>query len=207
MRNNTLKFLKELAGNMKGLIGSGKKVRRKPMRKSPSLTKQKHEVRKYLHHLSTTLYSFAARVQAYVDSATISISQDGKGEIYLPAHTIFEKLTPQSDPAGLIFRDGSFLVFQEIVHFGYRNETDSGPTIYRTRYSYHYQRPTDYFYFRYDHHPDIGDPETHPLHHLHSAGWQPGGTQFQEVPRYEVNEMTLDKTLRLILINFPTVRI
>ena len=98
-------------------------------------------------------------------------------------------------------------MFQEIVHFDYRDETDSEPTIYRTRYSYHYQRPADFFYFRYDHHPDLGDPETHPRYHLHSAGWRPEGTQFQDVPRYEVSEMTLDRTLRLILISFPTVRV
>jgi len=129
------------------------------------------------------------------------------GEAYIPSRDIFQKLTPQSEPAGLIFQDGSFLVFQEIVHFGYRSETDTEPTIHRTLYSYHYQRPTDFFYFRFDHHPDMGNPETHPLHHLHSAGWRPGATQFQEVPRYEVNEITLDKILRLILISFPSVRI
>ena len=177
------------------------------MRRPPSLTKQKHEVRRYLRDLSTTLYSLAAEVRAFVALTTVSISQDGTGEIYLPARTIFEKLTPQSEPAGLIFRDGSFLVFQEIVHFGYRTEADSEPTLYRTRYSHHYQRPPDHFYFRFDLHPDLGDPETHPLHHLHSAGWLPGAVQFQHVPRYEINEMTLDKTLRLILISFPSVRI
>jgi len=177
------------------------------MRRSPGLTKQKHEVNKYLRQLSTTLYNFAVRTQAYVDPVTISISRDGTGEIYLPARTIFEKLTPQSNPTGLIFRDGSFFVFQEIVHFGYRSETDTEPTLYRTCYSYHYQRPAEHFYFRFDHHPDLGDPETHPPHHLHSAGWLPGAMQFQEVPRYEVNEVMLDKTLRLILISFPTVRI
>jgi hypothetical protein len=142
-----------------------------------------------------------------VHAPSFTVSNRGVGEAYLPSRDIFEKLTPQSEPTGLVFQDGSFLVFQEIVHFGYRDETDAEPTLYKTRYSYHYQRPTDYFYFRFDHHPDIGDSETHPLHHLHSAGWLPGATQFQKVPRYEVNEITLDKTLRLILISFPTVRI
>ncbi len=141
-----------------------------------------------------------------METSTFTISSHSVGEAYLPSRGTFEKLTPQSEPAGLIFRDGSFLVFQEIVHFGYRTETDSEPTLYRTLYSYHYQRPPDYFYFRFDHHPDLGDLETHPLHHLHSAGWLPDAVQFQHVPRYEINEMTLDKTLRLILISLPFVQ-
>ena len=105
-----------------------------------SLTKQKHEVSGYPRHLKIRLYTFAAEVGAMVHAPSFTVSNRGVGEAYLPSRDIFEKLTPQSDPAGLIFRDGSFFVFQE-------------------------------------------------------------------VPRYEVNEMTLDKTLRLILINFPTMRI
>ena len=176
-------------------------------KRSVSLTKQRHEVSKYLHHLKIKLYTFTAKVGAMVDSPTFTVSNRGVGEAYLPSRNIFEKLTPQSEPTGLIFRDGSFLVFQEIVHFGYRDETSPEPTLYRTRYSYHYQRPADHFYFRFDHHPELGEPETHPLHHLHSAGWLSGAAPFQDVPRYEVNEMTLDKTLRLILISFPSARL
>lgn len=172
-----------------------------------SLAKQRHEISSYLSHLKIRLYTFAAEVSAMVQTPSFTVSNRGVGKAYLPSRDTFQKLTPQSEPAGLIFRDDSFLVFQEIVHFGYRSENDPEPTIYRSRYSYHYQRSADFFYFRYDHHPDLGDPETHPLHHLHSAGWRLGETQFQEVPRYEVSEMTLGKTLRLILISFPTVRI
>ena len=117
----------------------------------------------------------------------------------------------------MVFTDGSFLIvsFDQtflfkrkvwIVRFGYQYETDTEPKIYRLSYSYHYQRPTDHFYFRFDHHPDVGDKHTHPLYHLHSAGWLSDATKLQEGPRYEVSEITLAKVLRLILITFPSIR-
>ena len=160
---------------------------------------------KYLNRLAGELYAFAGKFGVSISPLTTSISDRKIGEVYLPSRGIFEKLNPHSEPAGLIFRDGSFLVLQEIIRFDYREETHPDPTLYRTKYSYHYQRPSDYFFFRYDHHPDIGDAETHPLHHLHCAGWPPDGTKFQEVPRFEVNETTLAKVLRLILISFPSI--
>jgi len=116
------------------------------------------------------LYNFAAKMRALVEPITITISGDGAGEVYLPSNDAFEKISPQSQPAGLIFIDDSFLVFCEVIRFGYRDEGATEPTIYRLKYGYHYQRPSDNFYFRFDHHPDIGEPETHPLYHLHSAG-------------------------------------
>jgi hypothetical protein len=133
---------------------------------------------------------------------TAHIRDDSVAEAFLPSRSAFERLHPMSPPTGLHFPDGSFLVFHETVHYGYRDQEVTEPTIYRTRYSYHYQRPQDRFYFRYDHHPDIGDPETHPLHHLHSAGWGEGATQFQDVPRYPVAEVTLLEVLRLIRVSF-----
>ncbi len=174
-------------------------------RRDVSLTKQKHEVRKYLRGLEGQLFHLMNKEQIFIEPLTVSVSQDGRGEFYLPSRETFEKTNPQSEPTGLIFADGSFLTFFEVVRFGYRDESATEPAIYRLKYSYHYQRPADHFFFRYDHHPDIGEPDTHPLHHLHCAGWLPGATQFQTVPRFEVNETTLAKVLRLLLISFPTI--
>ena len=173
--------------------------------KQPSLSKQKHEVSRYLHRLETELYAFAVESRGTISPLTLSVSNDGVGEVYLPSRSTFEHLHPQSQPTGLVLADGSFLTFFEVVRFGYPDESAAKPQLYRLRYSYHYQRPADQFFFRYDHHPDIGRPETRPLHHLHCAGWLPGATQFQEVPRFEVNETTLARVLRLILISFPTI--
>jgi hypothetical protein len=69
--------------------------------------------------LKIKLYTVAAEVGAIVHSPTFTLSNRGVGEVYLPSRDTFEKLTPQSEPTGLIFRDGSFFVFQEIVRFGY----------------------------------------------------------------------------------------
>ena len=171
-----------------------------------STSKQKHEVRKYLRQLETELYLFAADVGAAVQPLTVSISNDDIGQVFLPSWDAFEKISPQSQPTGIVFVDGSFLVFYEVVRFGYQYETDTEPKIYRLSYSYHYQRPADHFYFRFDHHPDVGNKHTHPLYHLHSAGWLSGATKLQEGPRYEVGETTLAKVLRLILVTFPSIR-
>ena len=170
-----------------------------------SNSKQRHEVRKYLRQLEAELYLFAADVGAAVQPLTISISNEGIGEVFLPTQDIFEKISPQSQPIGLVFMDGSFLVFYEVVRFGYRNETARKPMMYRLSYGYHYQRPADHFYFRFDHHPGVGDKQTHPLYHLHSAGWLEGTAKLQEGPRYEVSEITLAKVLRLILITFSSI--
>ena len=135
-----------------------------------SKSKQKHEVRKYLRQLEAELYLFAADVGAVVQPLTISISNEGIGEVFLPSRDVFEKISPLSQPIGLVFVDGSFLVFYEIVHFGYRSETATEPTIYRHSYGYHYQRPVDHFYFRFDHHPGVGNEQTHPLYHPAECG-------------------------------------
>jgi hypothetical protein len=105
----------------------------------------------------------------------------------------------------MVFADGSFLVFYEVIRFGYQHETDTEPKIDRLSYGYHYQRPEDHFYFRFDHHPDVGDLHTHPLYHLHSAGWLEGATKLQDGPRYEVSEITLAKVLRIILVTYPSI--
>ncbi len=155
--------------------------------------------------METEIYAFAMKRRAIMAPLTLRISNEGVGEVYLPSRSTFEHIRPQSQPAGLVFADGSFLTFFEVVRFGYRDESAAEPAIYRLKYSYHYQRPADHFFFRYDHHPDLGEPDTHSLHHLHCAGWLPGATQFQTVPRFEVNETTLARVLRLLLISFPTI--
>jgi len=167
-----------------------------------SLKKQKHEVSKYLHPLQLQLYPFVTSGRATLDPLTIAISNEGIGEVYLPSRADFEKMNPKSDPTGLIFPDGAFLVFYEIVRFGYRDERTVEPTIYRLKYGYHYQRNADHFYFRFDHHLGIGEPETHPLYHLHAAGWLPGATSFHEGPRFQVDEIKLADVLRLIQVTY-----
>ena len=171
-----------------------------------NISKQKHEVRKYLRQLEAELYLFAADVGAAVQPLTVFISNDGIGEVFLPSRAVFEKINPRSQPTGIVFADSSFLVFHEVVRFGYPHETDTEPKNYRSLYGYHYQRPEDHFYFRFDHHPDVGDRHTHPLYHLHSAGWLEGATKLQEGPRYEVSETTLARVLRLIPVTFPSIR-
>ncbi len=129
-------------------------------RRSISLSKQIHELRKYLRQLEFVLFGFVADTGALIEPITFSISDEGIAEVYLPSSKYFEKISPQSQPAGMIFADGSFLVFYEIIRYGYPDDEAIVPAIYRTKYSYHYQRPIDYFYFRVDKHPDVSEPQT-----------------------------------------------
>jgi hypothetical protein len=52
---------------------------------------------------------------------------------------------------------------------------------------------------------DLGDPATHPLHHLHAAGWQRGDAAFYEGARHAVAPTRLADVLQLIVGQFPTV--
>jgi len=174
-------------------------------RRHISLSKQQHELRKYIRQLKIEFYGFVADTGASVEPITFSISDDGIAEVYLPSRKYFEKIDPQSQPAGVMFADGSFLVFYEVIRYGYPDDETTSPTIFRPKYNFHYQRPIDHFYFRYDKHPDVGEPQTHPLHHLHSAGWLEGATKLQSVPRYPVSEVMLEDVLHLILTSFPDV--
>lgn len=135
-----------------------------------SLTKQKHEVRTYLRSLEGDLFRFTSERRVFIEPLTVRVSQEGRGEIYLPSQATFEKTSPQSNPTGLIFADGSFLTFFEVVRFGYRDESVTEPAIYRLKYSYHYQRPADYFFFRYDHHVSLLSNSS-----LHNGGNSPPG--------------------------------
>lgn len=102
---------------------------------------------------------------------SLDITSDGIGEIFVPSRRLFAKIGPRTAPFGLVFPDNSFLCFQEIVKYGCRDEADGEPAIFRLSYSFHYQRPQDRYFFRYDHHPDVGLDACHPLHHLHTAHW------------------------------------
>jgi hypothetical protein len=171
-----------------------------------ALSKQKHEVAKYLRRTKSELYNFAGDVGAIVQPLTVAITADGMGIICVPSQAIAERICPDNPPVGVLFADGSFFVFIEMVRFGYPDERATEPRIYRVRYSYHYQRNDDHFYFRFDHHPDIGDPQTHPRFHLHSAGWRTGAAGLQETPRYRVAETHLPEVLALMLVSFPSLR-
>jgi hypothetical protein len=102
---------------------------------------------------------------------SFSILPDATGLIFVPSRQRFQKINPLSPPTGLVFPDDSFLIIREVVRFGYRQETDVELRLFRLSYSYHYQRPSDRYYFRFDHHPEIGVDRRHPEYHLHSAGW------------------------------------
>jgi len=98
-------------------------------------------------------------ITEHMDDATTAIRDDGVGEFYLPSRAVFERITPNSEPVGLIFTDGSFLVVKEIFEYRYPNDSATHPQIYFREYGYHYQRPQDGTFFRYDHHPEVGSPQ------------------------------------------------
>lgn len=137
-----------------------------------------------------------------LDPLTTHITDDGIGFFYVPSQSMFQYLTPRSSPTGIIFLDGSFLLVKQIFQYDYPTENAAEPTICHLEYSYHYQRPSDNSFFRYDFHPDVGESETHPLYHLHATGWLPDATGLPSVPRFPVVAITLDEVLELIRINF-----
>jgi len=168
-------------------------------RLSPS--KKRHEISRFVQERLRLIHNYASIIKR-IDPLTIDISPDGIGSIYTPSLEYFSRVTPQSPPTGIVFLDSSFLAFREIVSYGYSTESSSDPEVYCLEYSYHYQRPQDNAFFRYDFHPGIGDPETHPLHHLHAAGWPNGATDLPSAPRFPVPEITLSEILDLIKTNF-----
>jgi hypothetical protein len=88
-----------------------------------------------------------------MDEYTAEIRDDGVGVFYLPSRVVFERITPRSEPTGLVFTDGSFLVVKEIFAYGFQDISATEPQIYFHEYGYHYQRPQDQTFFRYDYHP------------------------------------------------------
>ena len=164
-------------------------------------SKKIHEAWKYWHELSHILTVYA-EIIVHIDDITMDIRDDGVGVFCIPSREIFERITPLSDPIGLIFMDGSFLVVKAIFEYGYPDESATEPQICFLEYGYHYQRPHDQAFFRYDYHPEVGPPETHPLYHLHATGWKEGAGDLPQVPRFPVSPVTLDEVLELIRLNF-----
>lgn len=131
--------------------------------------------------------------------------EDGLSTFYLPSQASFEQSHPHSSASGIVFQDGSFLTVKEIFRYGYVDEeTDAEPQIARSEFSYHYQNPDRQFFFRYDHHPQLGDSATHPRYHLHVGSWHPDDTKLPSTPRFRVPEVTLEEVLELIIRDFLT---
>jgi hypothetical protein len=130
------------------------------------------------------------------------MDDDGTVRFYMPASDRFQCLTPHSQPMGIVFIDGSFLTIKEICRYDYAHEDDTEPSIFRLEFSYHYQIPHRGFFFRYDHHPDIGNSATHPPYHLHVGCWHEGDDKLPSLPRFRVPPVTLEEVLALIVRDF-----
>ncbi|MBM3241514.1 hypothetical protein FJZ31_34970 [Candidatus Poribacteria bacterium] len=94
------------------------------------------------------------------------------------------------------------MVIKEIFQYAYASQDADEPHICHLEYSFHYQRPQENSFFRYDYHPDIGDLATHPLYHLHAAGWRDNSVELPSAPRFPVSLITIDEVLELIRSNF-----
>jgi hypothetical protein len=136
------------------------------------------------------------------DDPTFTVTSDGIGRLYMPSRSAFQHLAPDSPPSGIVFLDGSFLTVKEIFRYGYEHEDDTEADIVRLEFSYHYQIPHRGFFFRCDHHPDIGDSTTHPRYHLHFGCWHQGDEKLPSLPRFPVPEMTLELVLNVIVRDF-----
>jgi len=164
-------------------------------------SKKIHEAKKHWHEQSYVLTKYA-EIIACVAPVTTSIRDDGVGAFYIPSRVVFERITPRSEPIGLVFTDGSFLVAKEIFEYGFPDDSATAPQFYFLEYAYHYQRPQEQTFFRYDYHPEVGSSENHPLYHLHAAGWRREADNLPQVPRFPVSPVTLEEVLELIRINF-----
>lgn len=164
-------------------------------------SKKKHEANKHLQEQSPVFTKYS-EIIAYMDTVTTNIRDDGISVFYLPSRAVFERIMPRSEPIGLVFTDGSFLVVKEVFEYGYPDNSATEPHLYFHEYGYHYQRPQEQTFFRYDYHPEVGSPETHPLYHLHAAGWKKEADNLPQVPRFPVYPTTLEEVLELIRINF-----
>jgi len=138
------------------------------------------------------------------DEPTFALATDGTGSLYMPSRSIFEHLVPNSQPNGIVFIDSSFLAFKKIFRYDYVSETDDEPRIIRSEFSFHYQSPMMQSFFRYDYHPGVGDPATHPPYHLHIGCWHQGEEKFPGAPRFRVPEVWLVEVLELVIRDFLT---
>ena len=170
-----------------------------------SLSKKRHEAARFIRGRLLRLQNYS-QIIARMGLFSTPITDAGIGAIYLPSRQVFERLTPSSAPAGIVFLDGSFLVIKEVFEYAYPSQ-DAGedadrPRICQLEYSFHYQRPQENSFFRYDFHPNIGDLATHPLYHLHAAGWRDNALELPSAPRFPVSLITIDEVLELIRSNF-----
>lgn len=88
------------------------------------------------------------------------------GEVQAPEASSYpdETALPFNESNGLILKDGSFLRFSEKVH-SHRRE---GTTV--LGYSYHYQRPDENFFIRFDFEElPSSDPIWKPQCHVHTS--------------------------------------
>jgi hypothetical protein len=164
-------------------------------------SKRRHEARRYTRSLHDAIFQYSDFIR-WVSPQTVNIAPDGTGRFYIPSASEFEHLFPNSPETGIVFIDGSFLVVKEIFCYDYSSETDNEPGIIRSEFSFHYQSPTRQSFFRYDYHPSVGNPETHPLYHLHVGCWHQGEDKFPGVPRFRVPEVWLEEVLELIIRDF-----
>jgi hypothetical protein len=160
-----------------------------------------HEAKKFIRQQLRLIYSFGD-ITLRIDSPTVGVFDDGMGYIYMPSRANYERVNPASSPSGIVFVDGSFLVFKEIFRYQYASETARTPEIRRIEYSYHYQRPQSNSFFRYDFHPNIGNMETHPLFHLHAGGWTDNADDFPPHVRFPVTEISLEEVINLVRASF-----
>ena len=109
-----------------------------------------------------------------VHPQTINIAADGTGYFSVPSVHHFQRLTPYSQPIGIVFLDGSFLTVKEIFRYDYPNDETTEADIIQSEFSYHYQIAHRGFFFRYDYHPETGNAATHPPYHLHVGCWHEG---------------------------------
>ena len=160
-------------------------------------TKRRHEAERYTRELTETIFRHTAYI-VNVDDYTMNIAVDGRGYFSVPSIHRFQHLTPHSLPTGIVFLNGSSLTVKEIFRYDYARPDDTEPRIVPLEFSYHYQIPHRGFFFRYDHHPDIGDLATHPPYHLHVGCWHAGDDKLPSLPRFRVPPVTLEEVLELI---------
>ncbi|MCZ6678075.1 MAG: DUF6516 family protein [Candidatus Poribacteria bacterium] len=164
-------------------------------------SKRRHEAARYFQEHVQAVYQKLDLIDRF-DDPTLTVMSDGTGQIYLPSQSAFQRLTPHSPPAGIVFLDGSFLTVKEIFRYDYAHEDDTRPRIMLSEFSYHYHIPHRAFFFRYDHHPEVGDPATHPPYHLHVGCWHAGDDKLSALPRFAVAPVTLEAVLDLIERDF-----
>ncbi len=162
--------------------------------------RKKSEVRKFIREELRLLHE--ADFVAYIEPFTWRVERDGTGLLYVPSLAAFERLTPDAPPTGVVMRDGSFMAVKLIVRFDYPDDKAREPRIIYVEYSFHYQRPQDCTFFRYDFHPQIGDPRTHPIFHVHAAGWQKRDGQLPDKPRLPSSSMMLSEVLNVVRMNY-----